>query len=114
MALTSYSNFGADAKALIASGSKGVVRVLGGNGVNSTMYFLQLHDATSEPSTGSVPKVSIPVGIGVPTSLTENERNWTKPDYLPFAAGIYACWSSTDGTYTPVTPASQRIEIDYV
>ena len=112
MVLLGYESLGVAAKAQVATGERYVKRVLGGNGT-STLYYLQVHNTVGEPAGGAVPAISIPVGIGVAESPTENERAFGI-DFMPFPVGVYVAWSSTMATYTAVTPAVHYAEVDYV
>lgn len=112
--VTFHSNLGAIEAASVATGARTVKKVRGLNGT-STLYYLQLHDKASAPSAAAVPLLSFPVGIGVASSLTVDERpSPGDPDYYSVTLGIWVGWSSTYGTYTAVSPTTQAIEVEYV
>lgn len=110
--ISNYSNLGSGSAVSVATGPRQIRRILGGNGT-ATLYYLQAFDAASAPSNGTAPLLSIPVGIGIASSPTENDRLFD-PNWLPVANGIFVAWSSTFATYTGAAPANQLIEVDFV
>ena len=110
-AVTHWTNHGSSTLAAAATSAAKLKRVRGRNG-SSTLYYLQLHDSATTPSSGAVPKVSMPVGIGVAEALTTEELDFGQ-DWVAFGSGIFPVWSSTQGTYTAATPTIQSVSVEH-
>lgn len=106
-----YSNFGGAANAQVSTKPGAITKVRGLNST-STLYYLQVHDSATTPAGGTVPLLSIPVGIGVATSPTSEERPANDVS-IPIVRGIFVGWSSTQGTYTAATPSAQSFEVEF-
>lgn len=114
-AVIPYTNKGVGSAVQVYNGARRMKRIIGRNGTNAQIYLHVFDRSTTDPAlqTGDATALfTIAVGIGIATSRTPEGRDAGR-DWWQFTKGIYVAWSSTEATYTPLTPASQSIEVDH-
>ena len=80
-----------------ASGVHKISQIVGENASGSTVY-LQVYDATSQPSNGTVPIAEVTVSFGISTAPTGNRLVMT-PDYLATSTGVWFCFVTAPGAF---------------
>ena len=80
-----------------ASGAHKLAQIQGENSSNTTVY-LQVYDATSQPSNGTVPIAEVTASFGISTAPTGNRLVMT-PDYLSTSTGVWFCFVTTPGAF---------------